>query len=170
MERADAVNGRVGGEAADDAPRALITAPTALGHRGNVRLGEPGRIGDHSVAGLAADLGVLVVGILGVAVVAPDRHLSITARPVRRPSLPAATRRDSGRAGSWRTSGRPGPSGACDRAIRQLVLHGLATVKTRTFGPGGLVDRLALARENRAVRPDQVGATCRPFAAGRRRG
>ena len=25
--------------------------------------------------------------------------------------------------------------GACDRAIRQLVLHGLATVKIRTFGP-----------------------------------
>ncbi len=28
-----------------------------------------------------------------------------------------------------------GTLGACDRAIRQLVLQGLATVSTRTFGP-----------------------------------
>ena len=38
----------------------------------------------------------------------------------------------SRRAGSWRTSGRPGTSGALDRAIRQLVLQGLPTTSTRT--------------------------------------
>ena len=51
------------------------------------------------------------------------------------------------------------------------MLHGLATVKTRTSGPAALVDRLALAGEDRAVGADQVGARLiPPSAAGRRPG
>ena len=110
VERADAVDDRVGRRGGRRSAAGLDHRAAALGHRRDVGLGEPGRVGDHLGRGLAADPGVLVVGILGVAVVAPDRHPRDRADRARRPSSPAARRRGSGRAGSSRTSGRRGPS------------------------------------------------------------
>ncbi len=107
----------------------------ALGDGRDERLGEPGGIGDHLGCRLAADLGVLVVGILRSRCGCPRSSCLTPGRRARRPSARAARPRGSGRAGSSRTSDSAGTFGACDRAIRQLVLHGFATVKTRTFGP-----------------------------------
>ena len=144
-------------EAADDAPRALITAPPRLATVGMyVSANQAGSV----ITGrgrLAADPGVLVVGILGVAVIAPDRHVrdradrharllgELRGRPVlvepghREPALG----RDSG-------AMRPG-----DQAVG---VAGVGDGQDPDVRAGGVVDRLALAGEDRAVGADQVGA------------
>ena len=60
-----------------------------------------------------------------------DRHAGLFRQERRR--------RGSGPAASSQTSDRPEPSDECDRAIRQLVLQGLATVNTLTAGPAALL-------------------------------
>ena len=48
--------------------------------------------------------------------------------------------------------------GACERAMRQLVLHGLATVRMRTLGPAASFRAWPWWHEDLAVGDDQVGA------------
>ncbi len=50
-----------------------------------------------------------------------------------------------------------GIRGECERAIRQFVLHGLATVSTLTSGPAALLIALPCPGEDRAIGPYQVG-------------
>ena len=67
-------------------------------------------------------------------------------RPARRLSWPAAAAARFWSSRVIANQRSAGTFGACDRAIRQLVLQGLATVSTRTSAAGGSVDRLALSR------------------------
>ena len=151
-------------EAADEPPRALITAAPRLATVGTkVSVNQAWSV-MTSVAGLPPIRAFLKSGYwLSLWLPQIARLLTWpTGTPAFRASCVAARFWSSRVMANQRSAGT---LGACDRAIRALVLQGLATVRTRTSGPAASLIAWPLAGEDRPVGADQVGAG-HPVLAG----
>ena len=151
-------------EAAEEAPRALMTAPPRLATVGmKVSVNQDGSVMTW-VAGLAGDEGVLVVGVLGVGVVAPDGHAG---------DLADGDAGLDGELGGGAVLVEPGHGepavggdlGGVRLGDQAVGVAGVGDGEDADVGAGGVVDGLALAGEDRAVGADQVGPA-HAFLAG----